>query len=121
MSEYSKECKLEIVEYFPEMEVRVITLTADEILTIGRSAQVEGTKSWVIPFAEVSSKHAQIRYSDSGWVLKDLKSKNGTLINSMQLYSGQEYPLSNEDVICVAKYEVNFYSEISYKKIQHSH
>ena len=120
MSEYSKEVKLEIVRYFPEMKERVITLNAGEITTIGRLAEVTGTRTWVIPFAEVSSKHAQIYYGDNGWVIKDLKSKNGTIVNGMQLYSGQEYPLSNEDIICIAKYDINFYSEISFHKIQHT-
>ena len=41
----------------------------------------------------VSAQHATLRWTDAGWELKDLGSRNGTYLDGQRLTSGKEYPL----------------------------
>lgn len=49
--------------------------------------------------ASISSRHAELVQSGSGYVLKDLGSTNGTLLNGEAVAAGEERPLSEGDRI----------------------
>jgi putative nucleotidyltransferase with HDIG domain len=57
----------------------------------------------VLDDSSVSRKHAEVRVSDDGWKLRDLKSTNGTFINGERLQQNEERRLSERDVIQFGK------------------
>ena len=61
--------------------------------TIGRDAD----NDIVLPFGQISRRHAQIQCSPSGFTVADLGSTNGTFINGMRLSSSKRYPLRPGD------------------------
>jgi HD-GYP domain-containing protein (c-di-GMP phosphodiesterase class II) len=52
----------------------------------------------VLSDSSVSRRHAEIRANHHGWLLRDLKSTNGTFLNGVRLGTG-EWPLRVHDVI----------------------
>lgn len=70
-------------------------LTQNQVV-IGRSADCD----LVIPDRQVSRYHARIRRSESGFVLEDLRSKNGTHLNGQQI--SEPARLQDGDIIQVA-------------------
>lgn len=56
----------------------------------------------------VSRVHAKIKNTEKGFVLVDLKSKNGTFLNGERLKENCEYSLKNGDVIRFATKEMKF-------------
>ena len=50
-------------------------------LTIGRHAR----NDVILLDAAVSRRHAQLRYRDGRWIIKDLASKNGSFINGVRV------------------------------------
>lgn len=61
----------------------------------------------------VSRVHAKIKNKENGFVLVDLKSKNGTFLNGNRLKEDIEYSLKNGDVIRFATKEMKFmYTEL---------
>ena len=70
-------------------------------MSIGRLPENE----IVIDNLSVSRKHATISSSKDGYLLRDLGSKNGTLLNDKPV---SEAKLSNDDVIMIGKYEILF-------------
>lgn len=82
-----------------EQEGKTFSLGRNK-LTIGRG-QVEGNRvAFSAPF--ISRRHADIRYSDGCFILRDLGSKNGTRVNSKSLESMTDYFLEDNDVIDLA-------------------
>jgi len=71
------------------------------ILTIGRRT----SNDVVIVNLSVSGYHADITPSDKGFILNDLDSKNGTLVNGRQVSS---IVLSNGDIITIGKHILVF-------------
>ena len=53
----------------------------------------------VLPFAQISRQHAEMRLIDNQWWIADLHSTNGLLINSRRV---QEYALNSGDQIVLA-------------------
>lgn len=76
-----------------QSETQVIPLVWDEV-TIGR----EPTCTIQIPDPFVSSRHASIVRAGSGFLVRDLNSKNGTLVNGVRV---REAKLSSGDVVDV--------------------
>jgi len=50
----------------------------------------------------VSAEHASIRWSETGWVLRDLGSTNGTWINNQRLSPGRDMPLHVGDQVLIS-------------------
>ena len=67
---------------------------SEEVLRIGRLGPLEV----VLEDTSVSRNHAEIRYTDRGWRLRDLGSTNGTRLNGVRLSAGQ-WPLRVRDLI----------------------
>jgi predicted component of type VI protein secretion system len=72
-------------------EIRITSNT----LVLGR----DESSDYAIPHERISRRHAQISLQDGRWLLTDLKSKNGTLINNQKVTSGI---LNNGDRIQLA-------------------
>ncbi len=67
---------------------------SSELLRIGRLESLEVT----LEDHSVSRNHAEIRYTDRGWRLRDLGSTNGTRLGGVRLSAGQ-WPLRVRDLI----------------------
>ncbi|HEY7310237.1 MAG TPA: HD domain-containing phosphohydrolase [Gemmataceae bacterium] len=65
-----------------------------DLLRIGRLSPVEV----VLDDNSVSRNHAEIRFTDRGWRLRDLGSTNGTRLNGVRLSAGQ-WPIRARDLI----------------------
>ncbi|MEL6344193.1 MAG: FHA domain-containing protein [Myxococcota bacterium] len=48
----------------------------------------------------ISGEHARLDYRHDRWELRDLGSRNGTLVNGQRIEPGQPTPLQHGDVIC---------------------
>ncbi|MDD3643500.1 MAG: FHA domain-containing protein [Candidatus Krumholzibacteria bacterium] len=70
-------------------------------ITIGRLPE----NDIVIDNLAVSRQHAVITTTKSGYVVRDLGSRNGTFLGGAQI---SEAPLKNGDVIVIGKYEISF-------------
>ncbi|MEJ2098195.1 MAG: FHA domain-containing protein, partial [Deltaproteobacteria bacterium] len=81
---------------FKDTKIKDYTLEEGENLTIGR----RDTNNVVIENLAVSGMHAKIDSIDKGYLLTDLKSKNGTFVNG-QLIS--THWLGHGDTISVGK------------------
>lgn len=68
-------------------------------MTIGRSVDCD----IVLPKRQVSRYHARIERDDSGYLLRDLGSKNGTYVNGQEVRS-EPYRLRDGDEIQIALY-----------------
>ncbi len=74
--------------YFP--------IQKDKIL-IGRSLEADLHIPETLRF--ISSRHVEILKTDTGFVIRDLNSTNGTLLNNQRLQPDHLYPLGNESII----------------------
>ena len=70
---------------------------------IGRSKNCD----WNLPDASniVSSRHAEVRREEKGWVLKDI-STNGTFLNDSDQRMAGEHLIAEGDVIRIGQYEL---------------
>ncbi|MCB0362096.1 MAG: sigma 54-interacting transcriptional regulator [Bdellovibrionales bacterium] len=75
-----------------------------EFLSIGRNE----SNQFIIPDLSVSSRHARIEWKNGFYVLTDLRSRNGTLINGSRIL---EAPLSHNDRIRIGNTELIFRTE----------
>lgn len=73
-----------------------------EPLVIGRMS----TSDIVLADSNVSRRHAELRRDDSGWVLMDLGSTNGTLVNGKL---GREHRLADGDKLSFGTTELLFH------------
>ena len=71
------------------------------------------TNDVVIENLSVSRSHARIRYEEEKYVLADLNSSNGTLVNGKRI---EKTDLHDGDLITVGKYELRFQSESIYNE-----
>ena len=70
---------------------------------IGRASDTAIT----VPDGSVSSKHARILRTETGFVIEDLQSRNGTYVNGERVVEGQR-PLADGDLIRVGKVIMTF-------------
>ena len=77
------------------------------VVTLGRN------EANIIPLPDskrvISSKHAEIRHEGAHYVLEDVGSKNGTMLNDQRLVIGVDYPIADEDVIEIGSYRLVFH------------
>lgn len=66
---------------------------------IGRSAEVS---QYVARTAGISRAHVELSRSSEGYVIKDLGSKNGTILKDEPMVPYKEYPLQEGDVFIIA-------------------
>jgi pSer/pThr/pTyr-binding forkhead associated (FHA) protein len=69
------------------------TCYLDATQTVGRSAGCE----LLIPVSYVSNRHAEIRWRDGCWRIKDLGSLNGTFLNAVRLEPALWQPMARGD------------------------
>jgi class 3 adenylate cyclase len=84
----------------------LVEVEEGETLEIGRKPSPDGKRKLVLPFPEVSGRHAEIRCKSSGWTVVDNGSTNGTEVNGVRLTPGREHMLNPGDKICIAQYEI---------------
>lgn len=87
--------------------VDVIRLEAGRTATIGRAS----TNKVTITDDRASRFHAEIFFSAEQWTLRDLESRNGTLVNGQPI-SG-DYHLVINDTIRIANCQLSFVQELS--------
>jgi putative nucleotidyltransferase with HDIG domain len=75
-------------------EFEGLTWESGALLQAGRLSTLE----IVLDDSSVSRRHAEIRATEHGWRLRDLKSTNGSFLNGNRLGSG-EWPLRTHDII----------------------
>src|SRR5688572_10466043 len=77
-----------------------------DAVTIGRSAKND--LSLQDPRRMVSSRHAEIRCQPPHCLVRDVGSKNGTVLNEERLAPGKEYPLRQGDRISIGDFMIDF-------------
>lgn len=65
---------------------------------IGRSA----SSTIIVPDRRVSSVHTCVEWQSSGWIVRDLGSRNGTFVDATRLRPGEDVPLVSGAVLRVA-------------------
>ncbi len=80
-----------------------LELQEEKGLCIGRKTSSDEENKLVLPFPEVSSRHAEIRFKSGKWTIIDCGSTNGTTLNGVRLVAGREYALKNADTISIAR------------------
>jgi pSer/pThr/pTyr-binding forkhead associated (FHA) protein len=94
----------------PHLEVTVGSLSGSyelnpSITTVGRADPTVGYRPDVDLSMDqaVSRRHAEIRRGSAGYVIFDLGSTNGTIVNGRQIPRQQEVPLADGDEIRVGE------------------
>ncbi len=85
----------------------VFRLVPGESVTIGRAP----TNQIVIKDERCSRNHAEIFQSEGGWTLRDLESRNGTVVDSTRVTS--DYPLQPGDVVRIGGSHLAFVDDLS--------
>ncbi|MFM7073330.1 MAG: FHA domain-containing protein, partial [Planctomycetota bacterium] len=85
----------------------VFRLTPGRTVTIGRTA----TNQIAIKDDRCSRYHAEIFHSQGGWVLRDLGSRNGTLLDGVRVTG--DIPLAEGGVIMIAHVQMAFVHDLS--------
>ena len=78
-------------------------ILAKPIITMGRLAD----NDLVVNEPAVSRRHAEIIYSQAGYVLRDLGTTNGTFVNQRDI-GKKEYRLGEGDRVCLARTSTSF-------------
>ena len=85
----------------------VVRLTIGRTITMGRAS----TNQIVINDERASRAHAEVFYTEGNWVLRDLDSRNGTIVNNEPLHG--DMLLNSNDRIHVANYHISFVEDLS--------
>jgi transcriptional regulator with GAF, ATPase, and Fis domain len=85
----------------------VVRLEAGKTSTIGRAS----TNKVVIRDERASRIHAELFFSNGAWTLRDLESRNGTLINGESTTG--DYELKPQDCIRIANCHISFVNDLS--------
>lgn len=78
-----------------------------DIVLIGRQ---QSNVDFYIPSNSIGRVHAQISVKNNRYFIRDLESKNGTLINGRRISPNRDYPIHNNDILSLADLEVNFWT-----------
>ena len=79
----------------------VICALPEDTLVLGRSPEC----SFQLTNRYVSRKHVTFSFNGTGWVLKDLKSRSGTYINTIRMEGGEEAQLHNDDLLQIGPWK----------------
>ena len=74
---------------------------SETLLRAGRLGSLE----IVLDDSSVSRRHAEVRYGDEGWHVRDLESTNGTYVNGVRVGPGDQ-PLKPRDIVQFGKVAV---------------
>jgi transcriptional regulator with GAF, ATPase, and Fis domain/pSer/pThr/pTyr-binding forkhead associated (FHA) protein len=85
----------------------VVRLEAGKTSTIGRAS----TNKVVIRDERASRIHAELFFSNGAWTIRDLESRNGTLINGESTTG--DYELKPQDCIRIANCHISFVNDLS--------
>ena len=85
----------------------VFRLVPGRTVTIGRA----GTNQIVIKDERASRNHAEIFITRGQWTLRDLESRNGTIVGSKQVRG--DYPLTPGEVIRIAHCQLAYVQDLS--------
>ena len=85
----------------------VFRLVPGQAVTIGRAP----TNQIVIKDERCSRCHAEIFYSEGEWILRDLDSRNGTMIDGQRIHV--DYPLQAGDVVRIGNSHLAFVHDLS--------
>jgi predicted component of type VI protein secretion system len=56
-----------------------------------------------LQFPNVSGKHCELTYKEGFWILRDLDSTNGILVNDIPVDKGAKKMLHNDDILTIAQ------------------
>lgn len=85
----------------------VLRLQPEHSVLVGRSSE----NQIVVKDERVSRHHAQLTHQDRGWVVEDLRSRNGTQVNGQTIL--QPWVLTNGEVITVGGCRMTFTLRLS--------
>ena len=85
----------------------VFRLLRGRTVTLGRAA----TNQVVIKNERASRQHAEIFCSETGWVVRDLGSRNGTRVGDERIEG--DHPLVPGDIIRIAQYQLAFVYDLN--------
>jgi Nif-specific regulatory protein len=80
----------------------IFRLLPNQVLTIGRSSKC----AIVVPDDRTSRRHAEVYFDQGSWMVRDLDSRNGTLLNEAPVHGA--VGLKNGQVIQVASCRMSF-------------
>lgn len=96
-----------ILEVQREGNVEKIEISQEGFI-IGRNAEMA---NYVEDSAAVSRAHTELLFNGKEYKVKDLGSRNGTLLNQQQLIPNKEYAIEEGDLLLIAKTEFIFKME----------
>jgi Nif-specific regulatory protein len=85
----------------------VFRLVPGQVITIGRAP----TNQIVIKDERCSRSHAEVFVSEGKWVIRDLESRNGTIVGSKLIKS--DHPLESGDIIRIGRSQLVFVRRLS--------
>ncbi len=85
----------------------VFRLVSGRTVTIGRAA----TNQIIVKDERCSRSHAEVFLTAGQWTLRDLESRNGTMVGSKRIHG--DYPLTPGDVVRIAQCQLAFVHDLS--------
>jgi putative nucleotidyltransferase with HDIG domain len=80
-------------------EIKGRVWESDTLLRAGRLGSLE----IVLDDSSVSRRHAEVRFTDEAWSVRDLESTNGTYVNGVRISGGDHQPLRPRDIVQFGK------------------
>ena len=104
--ENKSKCIIRLINRDTNNDLYQVEVGEGEMLKIGREFNHPGyapnVQMLLLPDSSVCRQHAVVRSKDTGWVIADNKSKNGTFINDIKLSPGVDYMLRDGDSVRIA-------------------
>ena len=102
---FSAEMKIRLASYRDSKIELAFPIQPRSRVTIGR----ESDNVIQLPHEKISKHHAAIYETKQGWMIEDLQSKNGILVNGQR---ETEAKLANGDLIKLGPYQFYFETEV---------